>query len=103
VVTSRPLPAAPNVAAHTGSVSALIAQLRASDDDRDVWVIGGGRLMAEFLDADAIDRIIVFVVPYALGAGTPLFAGLQRPRPLTFVSAGPHGDAGIIRLIYEPQ
>ena len=65
-------------------------------------MIGGGRLMAAFLDADAVDRIILFVVPHALGAGTPLLAGLRHPRPLRFISAGPHGDDGIIRLIYEP-
>ncbi len=102
VVTSRPLASAPNVSTHGGPVADLIAHVRALDDERDVWVIGGGRLMAAFLDADAVDRIIVFVVPHALGAGTPLFAGLERARPLRFVSAGPHGDAGIIRLIYEP-
>ena len=100
VVTSRALETAPNVTAYDGPLDALIAQLRAKDDD--VWVIGGGRLMAAFLGAGAVDRMAVFVVPIALGAGTPLFAGLQRPHLLRFVSAGPHGDAGIIRLIYEP-
>jgi len=102
VVTSRALEPAPNVSTHTGPLDDLIAHLKASDDAKNVWVIGGGRLMAAFLDADAVDRIILFVVPHALGAGTPLLAGLRRPRPLRFISAGPHGDDGIIRLIYEP-
>jgi dihydrofolate reductase len=102
VVTSRPLADAPNVTAYDGPLDALIARLLDAVDERDVWVIGGGRLMAAFLDADAVDRIILFVVPHVLGSGTPLFSGLRRPRPLRFVSAGPHGDDGIIRLIYEP-
>ena len=101
VVTSRPLAYAPNVSAYDGPLDALIARLLAADE-KDVWVIGGGRLMAAFLDADAVERIILFVIPHVLGAGTPLFSGLRRPRPLRFVSAGPHGDNGIIRLIYEP-
>ncbi len=101
VVTSRPLDPAPSVSAFNGPLDELIAALRASE--RDVWVIGGARLMAAFLDARAVDRIAVFVIPIALGRGTPLFAGLQTRCPLRFVSAGPHGDDGIIRLIYEPD
>jgi dihydrofolate reductase len=101
VVTSRPLAPAPNVSAFGGPLDTLIADLRAVE--RDVWVIGGGRLMASFLDAGAVDRMAIFVIPIVLGRGTPLFAGLQRPHGLRFVSAGPHGDNGIIRLIYEPE
>jgi len=101
VVTSRPLEPAPQVSAFGGRLDTLIADLRATE--RDVWVIGGGRLMASFLDAGAVDRMAIFVVPVVLGRGTPLFAGLQRPQTLRFVSAGPHGEDGIIRLIYEPD
>ncbi len=101
VVTSRPLDPAPHVSAFGGPLEALIADLRATQ--RDVWVIGGGRLMAAFLDAGAIDRMAIFVVPIVLGRGTPLFAGLQQRHALRFVSAGPHGDGGIIRLVYEPD
>jgi dihydrofolate reductase len=100
VVTSRALAPAPDVRAYDGPLDGLIAELRANE--RDAWVIGGGRLMAAFLDAGAIDRMAIFVVPIALGRGTPLFAGLRRPHTLRFVSAGPHGDGGIIRLVYEP-
>jgi len=102
VLTSRPLDAAPNVETRPGPVGALIDELRERDDARDVWLMGGGRLLAAFLDADAVDQIIVFIVPHVLGSGVPLFDGLMRARRLRFVSAGPHGDAGIIRLIYEP-
>jgi dihydrofolate reductase len=100
VVTSRPLQPAPSVSAFGGALPTLIADLRAAE--RDVWVIGGGRLMAAFLDAGAVDRMAIFVIPIALGRGTPLFAGLERRHGLRFVSAGPHGDSGIIRLVYEP-
>ncbi len=101
VVTSRPLPPAPDVTAYDGPLDSLVARLRAQHDD--IWVIGGGKLMAAFLDAGAVDRLAIFVVPIALGRGTPLFAGLERRHPLRFVSAGPHGESGIIRLIYEPE
>jgi dihydrofolate reductase len=101
VVTSRPLDAAPGVEAYGGSLEALIARLRGAE--RDVWVIGGGRLMAAFLDAGAVDRMAIFIVPVVLGRGTPIFSGVQRQHQLQFVSAGPHGDGGIIRIIYAPQ
>ena len=100
VATSRPLDPAPNVSAYGGPLEDLIADLRAAE--RDVWVIGGGRLMGAFLDAGAVDRMAIFIIPIVLGRGTPLFAGLHERHDLRFVSAGPHGDHGIIRLIYEP-
>lgn len=37
----------------------------------NIWVMGGGDLAGQFLDADALDRIILTVAPVFLPAGRP--------------------------------
>lgn len=41
--------------------------------ERDVWVVGGGDLAAQFAEAGHLDEMIVYVAPVTLGAGRPLF------------------------------
>lgn len=41
--------------------------------DCDVFLAGGAQLVAQFLRAQAIDEVILFIVPTVLGAGVRLF------------------------------
>lgn len=41
--------------------------------DKDVWVVGGGDLAAQFAEHGLLDEIIVSIAPVTLGAGRPLF------------------------------
>ena len=56
----------------TDGLPALIAHLRDLDDG-DVWVVGGGRLMAGMIEAGALDRLELLVAPVLLGQGRSLF------------------------------
>ena len=40
---------------------------------RDVWVVGGGDLAAQFFAAGMLDELIVSIAPVLLGSGRPLF------------------------------
>lgn len=40
---------------------------------RDVWVVGGGELIREFLNARLVDEMTIAVHPIVLGGGIPLF------------------------------
>lgn len=42
---------------------------------RDVWVMGGGGLAAEFAGAGMLDEVVVSIAPVTLGSGKPLFGG----------------------------
>lgn len=44
-------------------------------DGRDVWVMGGGGLAAEFAGAGMLDEVVVSIAPVTLGSGKPLFGG----------------------------
>jgi dihydrofolate reductase len=79
-------------------VEAFAGRLRATPG-KNVWVMGGGGLIASLLDAGAIDEFIIHVVPTFIGEGIPLVAPRHRLVPLALRSARKFAD-GVVRLHY---
>ena len=52
-----------------GDVTDLHPMLVAAAADRDVWVVGGGQVAAQFAAAGLIDEMIVSYAPCSLGTG----------------------------------
>jgi len=101
VATTRPLgPAAPTVRVVRGRPDELLTAVKESTDG-NVYLDGGG-LIRQFLDAGLVDELTVTVIPVVLGAGTPLFAGVERRRSLSLVAAQTF-DGGIVQLRYVPE
>lgn len=71
VLTHRPeiVAAGHPVRIHAAAVEELHPQLVAAAGDRDVWVVGGGDVAAQFVAANLVDEIIVSYAPCSLGAG----------------------------------
>jgi dihydrofolate reductase len=57
----------------SGDVAASYDEIAAGAGERDVWVVGGGDLAAQFAEAGHLDEMIVSIAPVTLGAGRPLF------------------------------
>ena len=77
IVTSRPLDEPPaHVDRADAGVEQAIRQAREVAGDLDVYVDGGQTVRAA-LDGGLLDRLVVTVLPTALGEGIPLFAGLR--------------------------
>jgi dihydrofolate reductase len=74
VLTSRPDVVEPGhpVQAFDGDVAELHAKLVSAAAGRDVWVVGGGRVAAQFVAAGLIDEMIVSYAPCTLGTGARL-------------------------------
>jgi dihydrofolate reductase len=74
VFTTRdlPVPAGADVRFVRGSVEAALPVIREAAAGGDIWVVGGGDLAGQFLDAGALDEIAVSVAPVALAGGAPL-------------------------------
>lgn len=76
VFTTRdlPVPAGADVRFVRGAVADVLPLLRdlAGGDAGDVWVVGGGDLAGQFLDAGALDEIQLSVAPAALTGGAPV-------------------------------
>ena len=74
VFTHRDLPlAADNVRLTAAPVADVHAELVAAAGDRDVWMVGGGDLAAQFAEAGLLDEVIVSIAPVTVGSGKPLF------------------------------
>jgi len=56
-----------------GDVGPLHDELVAAANGKDVWVVGGGDLAAQFAEAGRLDQLICYIAPVTLGAGRPLF------------------------------
>src|SRR5882724_1031701 len=54
------------------SPSDLIGELR-KKRGKDIWLMGGGKMVREFLKADLVDELYIGIVPVLLGEGIPLF------------------------------
>lgn len=57
----------------SGSVAEAWPALVEAAGERDVWVVGGGDLAAQFAEACHLDELVVSIAPVVLGAGRPLF------------------------------
>lgn len=64
------------------------AAIEAAAGDRDVWVVGGGALAADFAEAGMLHDLLLSIAPVTLGAGRPLF---PRPFDLRLTELGRNG------------
>ncbi len=64
--------------------------------------MGGGEIIAAFLDEKAIDEFVISVVPVFIGEGIPLIARRHRHAPLELRSIERFDD-GLVQLHYAVQ
>ena len=81
------------------AIGPFAERLRAADG-KDIWMMGGGDLIASFLDAGAIDEFIITVMPVFIGDGIPLLAPRHREVPLELAGVRSFED-GVVQLHYE--
>jgi len=63
----------------TGGIHAALEQARAAAGGGDVRLGGGVATLRQYLGAGLIDELHLAVGPVLLGAGEPLFQGLDLP------------------------
>jgi dihydrofolate reductase len=74
VFTTRthPIPAGADVRFVSGPVPGHLRTILDAAGTGTVWVQGGGDLVGQFLDADALDEIVLSIAPVFLAQGRPL-------------------------------
>lgn len=74
VFTSRdlPIPEGADVRLVNGAVGEFLPEIREAAGEKNIWVLGGGELLGQFLDIDALDTLALTVAPAALSAGAAL-------------------------------
>jgi dihydrofolate reductase len=103
VFSSHPAATAPppGVEFVSEPIASFAQRLRAADG-KDIWMMGGGGIIASFLDAGAIDQLIINLIPVLIGDGIPLIAPRHRHVPLKLLSTRQFTD-GVVQLHYEVQ
>jgi len=76
-----------------------VKALKEKKGDKDIWLVGGGKLISAFLDLELIDEMIITIIPIILGNGIRLFP--DNPLETKFeLKSCIKFDAGIVNLTY---
>jgi len=78
-----------------GTVAALRREV-----GREIWLMGGGELFRDLLDAGLVDVVEVSVVPILLGGGIPFLPGLSRRVGLDLAETRSLGG-GVVQMVYD--
>ena len=81
------------------AIGPFVSRLR-EQPGKDIWLMGGGEIIASFLDAQAIDEFVISVAPVFIGEGIPLIARRHRHVPLELRSIERFDD-GLVQLHYR--
>jgi dihydrofolate reductase len=82
-----------------GAIGPFLSRLR-EHPGKDIWLMGGGELIASFLDEQAIDEFVISVAPVFIGDGIPLIARRHRHVPLNLHAVERFED-GLVQLRYR--
>jgi diaminohydroxyphosphoribosylaminopyrimidine deaminase/5-amino-6-(5-phosphoribosylamino)uracil reductase len=86
-----PLPADSDLELRPGALADELAAL-AADGVQSILLEGGPTLATAFLEADLVDKLLVFVAPTLAGSGRRFLDELPRSTSLSHLSARPIGE-----------
>jgi dihydrofolate reductase len=89
----------PNVELVADNAIELVTNLKA-ESGKGIWLCGGANLATTLFSSQLIDRLILKVNPFLIGAGIPLFAGAIDPTALELIDLKTY-DNGVVLLDYK--
>ena len=100
VFTHRDLPPISGAALSfvRGDVASVHEKMVQASGDKNVWIIGGGDLVGQFLDQGLLDEIHLQLAPVMLGAGAPLLPRRLDASDLTLLAV--ERDRSFVFLSY---
>jgi diaminohydroxyphosphoribosylaminopyrimidine deaminase/5-amino-6-(5-phosphoribosylamino)uracil reductase len=97
-----PLPEGSELELRPGPIAEELAAL-AREGVQSLLLEGGPTLATAFVEADLVDKLLVFVTPHLAGTGPKLFGELTRSLRLSRVSTEPVGeDVLFSAYVHEP-
>lgn len=101
VMTRRKLPNNPqHTTLFNGDVKQM-HQMLIDQQHQHVWLVGGGKLITHFFQADLIDSYIISIIPILLGQGIPLFRTNNHSSKLKLTHTQAYAS-GLVQLHYLP-
>jgi dihydrofolate reductase len=101
VFTHRTLPMIPKTDLRfvKGDVAPVHAEMTRAAAGKNIWLVGGGELVGQFVDHGLLDEILVGIAPATLGRGAPLLPRRLTPDDLELVDVV--RDRQFARLTYR--
>ncbi|WNJ17819.1 dihydrofolate reductase family protein [Pontibacter sp. G13] len=65
-----------------------------------IWIVGGGQVIRSFLNLDAVDEMVLTIVPVILGAGIPLFPAVSQETWFELDRVDSF-ETGVVNLYYQ--
>ena len=97
-----PLPEGSELELRSGALQEELAAL-AAHGVQSLLLEGGPTLATAFLEADLVDKLLLFVAPAVSGAGPRLLGDLQQSRALTRLTSRAVGDDVLLEAyLHEP-
>jgi dihydrofolate reductase len=96
---SRDLKKIPGVKFVSDHITTFTRDLK-TQPGKDIWLIGGGEIIAELYNAGLVDEYIISFIPIILGKGIPMFLSLERPENLQLTDSKTY-PTGVVQLTYE--
>lgn len=93
-------PAGSDITFVRGEVTEFLADFERAAGGKNIWVVGGGNLAAQFASAGLLDELILSVIPVVLGDGKRLLPLAGPTPPLELVASRTMGR-GIVELRYR--
>jgi dihydrofolate reductase len=82
-----------------GPIKPFVQQLR-KQPGKNIWMMGGGEIIASFLDEGEIDEFSIHLIPILIGEGIPLIQPRHRTVRLQLLSTKAFPD-GVVHLNYR--
>ncbi|HVD98896.1 MAG TPA: dihydrofolate reductase family protein [Cytophagaceae bacterium] len=98
VITRTAKPSTGNTNFYTGSIKALITQLK-SAGGKNIFCDGGAEIVNELLKENLIDEFIISIIPIFVGNGTRLFKE-ERPEQVLKLVSTKQFEKGLVQLHY---
>ncbi|HBH47016.1 MAG TPA: dihydrofolate reductase [Bacteroidales bacterium] len=76
----------------------IIEQLK-SASSKNIWIVGGSKVIAQFINLNALDEMMIFMIPVVLGSGISLFADKIKETPFKLIKAESY-KSGAVMLSY---
>mgnify|MGYP001370950427 CR=1 FL=1 len=99
VLSSKQIALPGNIEVWNQSISRLLQELE-NEGAQHVFLEGGAQLIQSFIELNAIDELIWFMVPILLGDGQPLFLKQEKQHKLHLVNAHSYSN-GMQKLHYR--
>lgn len=83
-----------------GPVPEVHTEMATAAGGGNIWLVGGGELVGEFLDHDLLDELWLGVTPVLLGSGKPLLPR-RHTTPMRLLATVPSSNQTFVHLRYS--